>query len=530
MLKYSLEVTKSLSEIATEDNEVRWSEFLKYHKELIVRAYNKEDINLYKSTWRKKFKDVSNILKYTIVSERVDIWPDIEAKLKDILSTGISGEEFAVAGGKAVSGSISAVCSGGSVVSGTKYAVPGNKSAIPGGKSSVSDSKSASAGGKSAAVGGKSAALGRKYSVSGEGFAVTSGRSVASGRESTIADGKSAANVTSFDYTAESSVTTVIDSSYQCNDSSLPISKSSASTRSKKSASLSSKANTINYNLSDIEKKEVISFYESIPIEDKWKLSSGTMVENQMKKLAEASVYEHPVHSFIMDPYDPIWRDYFTNDELKQIVSIRNLPLKELPVELSEFMSTFNDQTTAKGIYKQSMSSIVDPIKEHDKKWVQQSMMHASELFFIDHQLQISGFSEADATHRIWPFVYRLFYDGFIEAKLGEKCSAATMLARNIERNLEAVEKRPRKAMGARMDILFKRGNVELGCSEIGKDNVSNVDDKYLADALVKLPKTLRNMLYAINTKNPDQINNVCTVGLLMMGTVCKYSKKKSGY
>lgn len=483
MLKYSLEVTKSFSEIATEDNEVRWSEFLKYHKESIVRAYNKEDINSYKSTWKKKFKDISNILKYTIVSERVDIWPDIEAKLKDILSTGISGEEFTVAGGKAVSGSISAVCGGRSVVSGAKYAVPGNKS-------SISDSKSASAGGKFAA----------------------------SGRKSTIGNGKSAANVTSFDYTAESSVTTVSDSRYQCNDSSLPTSNSSASTRSKKSASLSSKANTINYNLSDIEKKEVLSFYESIPIEDKWKLSSGTMVEDQMKKLAEASVYENPVHSFIMDPYDPIWRDYFTNDELKEIASIRNLPLKELPVELSEFMSTFNDQTTAKGIYKQSMSSIVDPIKEHDKKWVQQSMMHASELFFIDHQLQISGFSEADATHRIWSFVYHLFYDGFIEAKLGEKCSAATMLARNIERNLEAVEKRPRKAMGARMDILFKRGNVELGCSEIGKDNVSNVDDKYLADALVKLPKTLRNMLYAINTKNPDQINNVCTVGLLMIG------------
>lgn len=42
--------------------------------------------------------------------------------------------------------------------------------------------------------------------------------------------------------------------------------------------------------------------------------------------------------------------------------------------------------------------------------------------------------------------------------------------------------------------ILFKSGTDELGSCKVGKDCVVIVDDKYMNDGLVKLPKTLRGM------------------------------------
>jgi hypothetical protein len=47
---------------------------------------------------------------------------------------------------------------------------------------------------------------------------------------------------------------------------------------------------------------------------------------------------------------------------------------------------------------------------------------------------------------------------------------------------------------------------------------VTVADDKYMDDGLVKLPKTLRDMLCMLVNQNPRQINNLSTVGLLIMG------------
>jgi hypothetical protein len=38
-----------------------------------------------------------------------------------------------------------------------------------------------------------------------------------------------------------------------------------------------------------------------------------------MRELVADSLYGHPVHFMILDPYDPIWKMYFTILELEEI-------------------------------------------------------------------------------------------------------------------------------------------------------------------------------------------------------------------
>lgn len=82
-------------------------------------------------------------------------------------------------------------------------------------------------------------------------------------------------------------------------------------------------------------------------------------------------------------------------------------------------------------------------------------------------------------------------------------------LARNSTRSLQTEKRRQRKALGAKVDILLKVENNELGSSEVGKDTVTIADDKEMDDGLVKLPKTLRDTLCMLIKKNPHQMNNL---------------------
>jgi hypothetical protein len=289
-------------------------------------------------------------------------------------------------------------------------------------------------------------------------------------------------------------------------DTVLRADKSSTSTR------------TSNRQISEEEKRVVIEIFNNIKDSDKWVLSTGKIVDDIMRVCVEESFYEHPVHSLILDPSDLIWKKHFTVSELKEISAVNTRPLDEIPSELQQYINSYTACKTAMDLRKYVFSHCFDPIEEFDKKWVQESILAASNLFNYNKLLDTSDYSEADLLHRIWPFVYNLFQDNEIKAKLGERCSVAVAVFKNGNRSLETNEKRPRKNMGAKLDILFKCGSVEVGSSEVGKDDVIEADDKYFDDGLVKLPKTLRDMLAALVRKNPAQINGLTTVGYLMMG------------
>lgn len=281
----------------------------------------------------------------------------------------------------------------------------------------------------------------------------------------------------------------------------------------------SSTCGKTNYTLSSAEKQSIIRYLESFREEDKWKLASGRYVEDQMLLLVKGSSYGHPVHSLIIDPRDKIWKNFFTEDELKEIRTYNIKPLPDLSEEMKENLQKYEfEDKTALEFYEFAEDAKAHPINEFDKKWTKESIKSACELFFEYEELTIDDYSEADLLHTVWEFMYKLYKRKNIKAKLGERVSKAVSSAKNAGRSIEAIERRPRKAMGAKLDTLFKAGVHELGSCEVGKHNVEETDDKYINDGLLKLPKTLRDMLAVQVRSNSSKINGLVTVGYLMMG------------
>lgn len=249
------------------------------------------------------------------------------------------------------------------------------------------------------------------------------------------------------------------------------------SNQSKESIS-SNKSPSVNTNYKSSEDEKAGSFcsaYEAIAKAERWALKSGTVVEEQMLKLAKAALYEHPVQSMILDPDDPLWwPDYFSEADINEIKKYNAKSLPPLSQGLDEEMQLYDiNWATGKEIYCTSLPMIrnMTLFLNLTRNGWKSALWDTQGCFFYDNLLQVADWSEADLLHNVWAFVYRAFQDHNIRACLGERCSAAVALGKNENRPLEAIEKRPRKAIGAKVDILFKASNKEIGSAEVGMDD-----------------------------------------------------------
>ncbi|KAG1531655.1 hypothetical protein G6F51_013436 [Rhizopus arrhizus] len=174
----------------------------------------------------------------------------------------------------------------------------------------------------------------------------------------------------------------------------------------KKPESFSTKSTGSNYKLSDCEKKHIVDNFNKVPTTEKWILSTGKAVDDVMKNLAQESVYEHPVHSMILDPDDPVWKNHFTNDELNEIRSFHLTPLPNIPNDIEQYLAIYEeDWKSAKELYKFADDQKHDPVDEFHLKWIRESFMRAAELFFYDDTLTLNDYSESDLLHEVWSFV-----------------------------------------------------------------------------------------------------------------------------
>ncbi|KAG0741095.1 hypothetical protein G6F22_002296 [Rhizopus arrhizus] len=172
-----------------------------------------------------------------------------------------------------------------------------------------------------------------------------------------------------------------------------------------------------NYKLSDCEKKRIVDNFNKVPTTEKRILSTGKAVDDVMKNLAQESVYEHPVHSIILVPDDPVWKNHFTNDELNEIRSFHLTPLPNIPNDIEQYLAIYEeDWKSAKELYKFA----------DDQK-------HDPSCFFYDDTLTLNDYSEADLLHEVWSFVYRAFKDRQIKAALGEKSNITVALGLTME-------------------------------------------------------------------------------------------------
>jgi hypothetical protein len=289
--------------------------------------------------------------------------------------------------------------------------------------------------------------------------------------------------------------------------------------KSKTKSTSGSSTVSSNYAVTEEEKQKILYQYSKQADSKKWILSTGKIVEDTMKAVVENSKFEHPVFSFILDPSDLTWFKHFTKEELNEIRSHRGVNLPKVKEDFQKYLDSFDnpDFQTADDFYDYAKEQKF-PLREYEKRWAQETFVSVAQLFAECDILSLNDFSEHDMLHQIWPFAYKLFSGSNIKAKLGERCSVANSLRRNEGRCLESELRRAPKKIGAKVDMLFQEGAHELGCCEVGKSNVAIVDNKYLDDGMLKQPKILRDILSALISVNPSKINDLYSVGFLMMG------------
>ncbi|KAI9484202.1 MAG: hypothetical protein EXX96DRAFT_168772 [Benjaminiella poitrasii] len=157
------------------------------------------------------------------------------------------------------------------------------------------------------------------------------------------------------------------------------LTESSAS--SSKSSSTRQSSTDKNYKLTAEEKKKSRMIYESLDALKMWTLSTEKIVEKKMALFASNCIYEYSVHSLILDMSDDI--------------------LKFLSILLIDFDNPLD-------LYYQANSQVSHPFEEKDKKWVQQIIRSAADLYLYKILDSYSSM-EAKVIHRVWSFLYTLF-------------------------------------------------------------------------------------------------------------------------
>ncbi|OBZ80759.1 hypothetical protein A0J61_11192 [Choanephora cucurbitarum] len=71
--------------------------------------------------------------------------------------------------------------------------------------------------------------------------------------------------------------------------------------------------------LTPFQKGIVVDMFAKLNRTKMRRLSTGTVVEQQMKMFAFECNFEHPVHSMVFDVSDKSWLKYFTPEEIKDI-------------------------------------------------------------------------------------------------------------------------------------------------------------------------------------------------------------------
>lgn len=94
--------------------------------------------------------------------------------------------------------------------------------------------------------------------------------------------------------------------------------------------------------------------FNKMKAEEKWYLSNGKCVEDELFAFGMQCKEEHPCHSFIVDPTDTNYQKYrvFNDDELQEIGSFREKKLPTMPTKLRDYFNKYNLITTTAYVRK----------------------------------------------------------------------------------------------------------------------------------------------------------------------------------
>ncbi|KAG1054708.1 hypothetical protein G6F43_003301 [Rhizopus delemar] len=269
------------------------------------------------------------------------------------------------------------------------------------------------------------------------------------------------------------------------------------------------------YKLKKEDKESISKMYAALKDDEMWTLSSGKKVEKQMEAFSSIFPKEHPCHSLIMDPSDPIWIEYFSEEELEEIRNESAPEVATLPVELSEFLGTFEGLMELEELYEHACSFKFHPVEQPDLHWMHQSIMNALSLLFCRYLAKER--TESDLLKRVWSFIDTCFDMTDIVVANGERASRASSERMNVGRSLGAFDGIERKKVGTKVDLLFSIGQIELGALEAGPRSVRS-STKSVVELGMKCPKTLKDILVEMEQLAPSQLRKLKSSGFVVAG------------
>ncbi|KAI8645494.1 hypothetical protein BD408DRAFT_458781 [Parasitella parasitica] len=274
------------------------------------------------------------------------------------------------------------------------------------------------------------------------------------------------------------------------------------------SSSSESSNTTKQLKLCSDDKEKIKNLFDSLDESKMWKLSTGTVVEEKMKEFALNCIYEHPVHSMILDLSDINWKKYLTAEEINEIRTFKQKELVGLPSEVEDYIESLKKSTDSVALKTQ----LTEDLDCSACSWIKRTLLEYLNLFKCNY-LPLMDQSEGDVLRRVWFFLDTVFDNSKISCRGGEKLSKSSAAIRNNERTIAGEQKMERMLVGRKVDLLFKRQHLEYGCSECGRYADQT---KELYDGSFKMVKVLKDMLYNLHNSAPTSIREFIVIGFLM--------------
>ncbi|KAI9343717.1 hypothetical protein BD770DRAFT_193960 [Pilaira anomala] len=194
--------------------------------------------------------------------------------------------------------------------------------------------------------------------------------------------------------------------------------------------------------LSPLQKGIVVDMFAKLDETKMWRLSTGTVVEQQVKMFALEYNFEHPVHSMVLNVSGKSWLKYFTPEEIQEIKNHQKKVLVDLSSTIEDYIKKLRECQNVTMLKSMLAQELSDPGCE----WIRSSLLRCIHLFECNY-LPLSAQTEGDILRRIWFFVDTAFDYSKIDCRGGEKASKSSFAGRNAQKVIAGEEKMESKRM-----------------------------------------------------------------------------------
>ncbi|RUS24842.1 hypothetical protein BC938DRAFT_473000, partial [Jimgerdemannia flammicorona] len=242
--------------------------------------------------------------------------------------------------------------------------------------------------------------------------------------------------------------------------------------------------------------KEVEEVFRRMNDSQKWKLSTGKVVEDALFEYAIQCKFEHLSQSFIVDPDDT--NGVFTEEELTEIEETDTKSLPDIPIDLMKYMNSFRKSSikelrTQLSVVQDWEGANFSREYHFDHDWIKNSVHNLVQEYEGDNL--VAGHSETHYLMHYWHIIDRCFLNlQDIHSVRGEASSFSSSHRKNKIRSVPGLMQVARKVMGRRGDLIIRKHHNEYENGEAGKEWEGENGTKILKERGLKALKMQKDM------------------------------------